>query len=74
MVYHKLIYQLIPSLRFLYLPVDQTVHDADTTVNTECHGNLLIKHIKVQAILLIAELGYTNDVFIFTNWEAQNVP
>jgi hypothetical protein len=50
------------------------VHDANATVNTERHGNLLIKHIKIKAILLIAELGYTNDVFIFPDWEAQDVP
>lgn len=74
MIYHKLINQLIPSLCFLHLPVDKTVHDADATVNTKCHGNLLIKHIKIKAILLIAELCYANYVFILPNWEAQDVP
>jgi hypothetical protein len=74
MIYHKLINQLIPSLCFLHLPIDKTVHDADATVNAECHGNLLIKYIKIRSILLIAELCYANYVFIFPNWEAQNVP
>jgi hypothetical protein len=50
------------------------VHNADATVDTECHSNLLIEHIKIKAILLIAELGDTDDVFIFTNWEAQDIP
>jgi hypothetical protein len=50
------------------------VHDANATVNTKCHGNLLIKHIKIKAVLLIAELCYANYVFILPNWEAQDVP
>jgi len=74
MIYHKLINQPIPSLCFLHLPVDKTVHDADATVNTKCHGNLLIKRIKIKAVLLIAELCHANYVFILPNWEAQDVP
>jgi hypothetical protein len=74
MIYHEFINQLIPSLCFLHLPVDKTMHDTDATVNAECHGNLLIKHIKIKAILLIAELCYANYVFILPNWEAQDVP
>ena len=74
MIYHKLINQPIPSLCFLHLPVDKTVHDADATVNTKCHGNLLIKHIKIKAVLLVAELCYANYVVILPNWEAKDVP
>lgn len=74
MIHHKFINQLIPSLCFLHLPVDETVHNADATVNAKCHGNLLIKHVKIRAVLLIAELRYTDYVFILPNWEAQDVP